>query len=131
MSQISEEEEKLVLIQFTDLDEANYCQQFSQKLDYINLDSKNPIIQIGNRLYNGEYVNNIGTYLFFRESTSSSSSSSTTAHVANGNQNELIDNNSKESSSSKAASYNYEGKTFKKLILTRLFVEEKENVVSS
>lgn len=92
------EEEHLVLIQFTDLDDAKYCEKFSNQFKSIEITKSNPIIQIGNRLYQGEYQNNIGTYLYFDE---------------------------KKSQQSKTE-YEYYGKSFKKLILTRLFVEEKE-----
>ena len=98
-----EEEEALVLVQFTDQDDALYCQQFSsQKFKTIDITAKNPIIQIGNRLYTGEYTNNIGTYLLFEEK---------------GEQ--------QQEQSSSSENFDYSGKTFKKLVLTRLFVEEK------
>lgn len=111
-----EEKETLVLVQFTDLDDANYCQQFSSQLKTIEITSEKPIIQIGNRLYSGEYTNNLGTYLFFEEkeinskpeeSASSSSSSATSENAS--------------------SEFAYSGKSFKKLVLTRLFVEENSD----
>ncbi|CAF0904558.1 unnamed protein product [Brachionus calyciflorus] len=95
------EKESLVLIQFTDLDDANYCEKFSYKFNTIEITQPNPIIQIGNRVYQGEYQNNIGTYLFFEEN--------------------------KSNDRAPQANYNYSGKSFKKLVLTRLFVEERKS----
>lgn len=122
------QEESLVLIQFTDLDDANYCQQFSNKFKNIDIESKNPIIQIGNRLYTGEYINNIGTYLFFEEqnSTTKSTASSTADKDKTVEDKERNDANSTEQlDSSEQNNYHCFGKSFKKLVLTRLFVEEK------
>lgn len=93
------EQEILVLIQFTDSDDAKYCEKFSGQFKSIEITKPNPIIQIGNRLYQGEYQNNIGTYLYFEENKSED----------------------------QKTEYDYYGKSFKKLILTRLFVEEKQN----
>lgn len=121
-----EEEETLVLLQFTDLDDAQYCQQFSNKFKTINLDKKSPIIQIGSRFYSGEYTNNIGTYLFFEENKSNlvlpSTSSAVEDNIVHSNQ----EFSNKLSSDEQLNSYNYFGKTFKKLVLNRLFIEEKE-----
>lgn len=108
----SENDETLVLLQFTDLDDANYSQQFSNKFKTINIENKTPIIQIGNRLYSGEYINNIGTYLFFEEKNPSTSES---------------ENSANSNSSGSATEFNYSGKSFKKLVLTRLFVEENSS----
>jgi hypothetical protein len=156
------DEETLVLIQFTDLDDAQYCQHFcSSKFKTINIDKSNPIIQIGDRVYTGEYTNNIGTYLFFEENLQSTNSNKSTldkeddAVAASSSSTNLNDNHSNEerktnnnnlnsksdkeeeekssnlssSSSSSAAasssSSSYFGKSFKKLILTRLFIEER------
>ena len=104
---IDGEDNTLVLIQFSDLDDAKYCQKFSNEFKTLEIASKNPIIQIGNRLYSGDYINNIGTYLFFEQHDKSVPDST---------------NSTTEKSSH---SYNYSGKTFKKLVLNRLFVEEK------
>ncbi|RNA28975.1 general transcription factor 3C polypeptide 6 isoform X2 [Brachionus plicatilis] len=93
------EQESLVLIQFTDLDDAKYCEKFSNQFKSIEITKPNPIIQIGNRLYQGEYQNNIGTYLYFEE----------------------------KKSQQQKTEHEYFGKSFKKLVLTRLFVEEKQN----
>lgn len=139
-TQKEEEEETLVLIQFTDLDDANYCEQFSNKFKSIDISNKNPIIQIGNRLYSGEYQNNIGTYLFFEENKPQNSSSNNSAHnlsenIVNSNQqldSETNNTTTKSSSSSTISSqsaainFNYFGKSYKKLVLSRLFVEEKK-----
>lgn len=141
-----EEAETLVLIQFTDLDDAQYCQHFSNEFKTINIDQSNPIIQIGNRFYTGEYTNNIGTYLFFEESQSNKSSvetSNTSTSISNesnhsNQEKHNLNKSDKEeksfsslssSSSLSAASSSYFGKTFKKLILTRLFIEERPNDV--
>jgi hypothetical protein len=100
----AEEDETLVVLQFTDIDDANYCQQFYQnKFKTLDISGKNPIIQIGNRLYTGEYTNNIGTYLVFEDKEANNSSRSN-----------CLEN------------FDYTGKTYKKLVLTRLFVQEKE-----
>ena len=114
-----EEEETLVLLQFTDLDDANYSQQFSKKFKTINIENKTPIIQIGNRFYSGEYINNIGTYLFFEEERKS--------QPVNNNTNNTSSETSANFNNSTGVEFNYSGKSFKKLLLTRLFVEEKEN----
>lgn len=110
----TEEEESLVLLQFTDLDDANYSQQFSSQLKSIDISSANPIIQIGNRLYSGEYTNNLGTYLFFEEKDKSATvAAAKTASTSNNSQ------------------FDYSGKSFKKLVLTRLFVEEQRSSANS
>jgi len=143
------DEETLVLIQFTDLDDAQYCQHFcSSKFKTINIDKSNPIIQIGDRVYTGEYTNNIGTYLFFEENLQSTnsnkstldkeddaaaaSSSSTNLNDNHSNEERKINNNNlnsksdkEEEKSSNLSSSSYFGKSFKKLILTRLFIEER------
>jgi hypothetical protein len=85
-----QEQEALVLIEFNDLDEATYCQQNSHKLKSIELDSHQPILQIGNRFYKGEYSNNIGTYLFFEQSQATSSQANSIE-----NNNELNNHRSK------------------------------------
>ena len=105
-SQEIEENESLVVLQFTDPDDANYCHKFSNKFKSLDIGGPNPVIQIGNRLYTGEYINNIGTYLLFEEESS-------TLQVSNGEE------------IPKDPNFNYTGKTFKKLVLSRLFVEEK------
>lgn len=102
------DEEALVLLQFTDQDDANYCEQFSQKFKSISIEKKNPIIQIGNRVYSGEYVNNIGTYLFFEEDKESNKSQEANNAAAD----------------SAKQNFNFFGKSYKRLVLTRLFVEE-------
>lgn len=107
-------EEHLVILQFTDIDDANYSQQFSDKFKTIDIESKNPIIQIGSRFYRGEYSNNIGTYLFFNQEKKSCEKSATDS----GDQNS-------ESATPEVKS-EYAGKSFKKLILNRLFIEEKQ-----
>jgi hypothetical protein len=134
-----EEEETLVLIQFTDLDDAQYCQHFSNEFKTINIEKTNPIIQIGNRFYTGEYTNNIGTYLFFEETqsnkssveTSNSSSISNESNHSNQEKHNLnkSDKEEKSFSSLSSTASSYFGKTFKKLILTRLFIEERPNEV--
>jgi hypothetical protein len=109
----TDEEESLVLLQFTDLDDANYSQQFSSQLKSIDISSANPIIQIGNRLYSGEYTNNLGTYLFFEEKDKSATTAATVTKTTSTNQ------------------FDYSGKSFKKLVLTRLFVEEQRSSANS
>lgn len=101
-----EQEESLIILQFTDIDDANYTQQFSHNFKTINIDEKNPIIQIGSRFYKGEYTNNGGTYLFFE-------------------QNKLKSEEIKNSPDFPHSDYS--GKSFKKLILNRLFIEEKKD----
>jgi activator of HSP90 ATPase len=129
------EEEVLVLIQFTDLDDAQYCQHFSSKFKTINIDKTSPIIQIGQRFYTGEYTNNIGTYLFFSEedkqqqesaaaaTTTTTTESSSSDHHRNDTvtttEQKIKNNNNNKTNST------YFGKTFKKLTLNRLFIEEK------
>ena len=108
--------ETLVIVQFTDIDDANYCQQFSDKFKSIEIDSKRPIVQIGTRLYAGEYVNNIGTYLLFDETeTVSSSPASSSA------------NDQPAGAANSTGQFNYYSKTYKKLVLSRLFVESKRD----
>ena len=136
------EEETLVLIQFTDFDDAQYCQHFSNQFKTINIEKSNPIIQIGSRFYTGEYTNNIGTYLFFEETQTNNSTdekiSSTNLNDSNhSNQEKQINNNNNNNFNSNksdkeennfnlsSASSSYFGKSFKKLILTRLFIEER------
>lgn len=109
------EEDLLVILQFTDIDEANYCQQFSQNFKTIEIESKTPIVQIGNRFYKGEYINNIGTYLFFEQLSLKGDKAALTQNITN--------NLSNTNSNIKAE---YSGKSFKKLLLSRLFIEEKE-----
>ena len=110
-----DDDETLVLVQFTDLDDAKYSEKFSSQLKSIDISSQKPIIQIGNRLYSGEYTNNLGTYLFFEEKEKS------TTVVGGGD-----DPNSTTTSNEFA----YSGKSFKKLVLTRLFVEENQTNVT-
>jgi hypothetical protein len=93
-------EEHLVILQFTDIDDANYAQQFSNKFKTIDIESKSPVIQIGSRFYKGEYTNSIGTYLFFEQQASAGQSPD-------------------------EVKSEYSGKSFKKLVLSRLFIEEK------
>jgi hypothetical protein len=97
------EEEFLVLIEFTDSNEAKYSQENSDKFKVLEIENKNPIIQIGNRLYSGEYQNNIGTYLFFNQNNSKISE-----------EEEIEETTS------------YSGKTYKKLVLNRLYLKPKE-----
>lgn len=115
-----DDEEALVLIQFTDLDDAQYCQHFSSKFKTISIEKSSPIIQIGNRFYTGEYTNNIGTYLFFKEEDKQPeliTDDDAEGHHSNDNATEPKLKNNNNST--------YFGKTFKKLILNRLFIEEK------
>lgn len=106
MSLSNESDETLVILQFTDIDDANYSQQFSNKFKTIDIESANPIIQIGNRFYKGEYTNNIGTYLFFEQ------------------QQREPEHLTEDSEASKSE---YSGKSFKKLVLNRLFIEERKD----
>lgn len=119
-----EDEEQLVLIQFTDIDDANYCQHYSNKFKSIDIQSTNPIIQIGNRFYSGEYINNIGTYLFFEQS----SETNPTFRVQQQTDTTEPNNFSIDKSSESDLNFNYSGKSFKKLVLSRLFIEEKEQL---
>ena len=135
-SQEKKHDESLVLIQFTDLDDAQYCQHFSNKFKTINIEKSSPIIQIGSRFYKGEYTNNIGTYLFFEETQTSQSSSTADSNkpssgksansASNLHSNENNNNNLNNSTSiNDNSNSTYFGKSYKKLILTRLFIEEK------
>ena len=108
MSEKKESPEDLVILQFTDIDDANYSQQFSEKFKTIDIESKNPIIQIGSRFYKGEYTNNIGTFLFFEQQSKK-------ATEENNTNTDSIELKSE-----------YSGKSFKKLVLNRLFIEEKK-----
>jgi activator of HSP90 ATPase len=121
------EEEKFVLIQFTDIDDANYCQHFSNKFKTIDIQSDSPVFQIGNRFYSGQYTNNIGTYLFFEQQDSSTTPTSqeTTTSAANKKEDTLPISDSTEVTSD--LNYNYSGKSFKRLVLSRLFLEEKKD----
>lgn len=117
-----EEEEQLVLIQFTDIDDANYCQHFSVNFKSIDIQSENPIIQIGDRFYSGEYTNNIGTYLFFEQTNQS------TEFQLNKSTNTLQQENIPgEAHQQSDLKFNYSGKSFKRLVLSRLFIEEKKS----
>jgi hypothetical protein len=100
------EEEFLVLIEFTDSNEAKYSQENSNKFKVLEIENKNPIIQIGNRLYSGEYQNNIGTYLFFNQNNSKISG--------------------EEEEEKEEETTSYSGKTYKKLVLNRLYLKPKE-----
>lgn len=105
MSLDDEYDESLVILQFTDIDDANYSQHFSNKFKTIDIEAASPIIQIGNRFYKGEYTNNIGTYMFFEQ---------------------LKNTANKEDNPNDLVKSEYSGKSFKKLVLNRLFIEEKE-----
>lgn len=126
------EEEKFVLIQFTDIDDANYCQHFSNKFKTIDIQSDSPVFQIGNRFYSGQYTNNIGTYLFFEQQDSSTTptnqetaTTTTTTTTTNKKEDKLPISDSTEVTSD--LNYNYSGKSFKRLVLSRLFLEEKKD----
>ena len=111
-------DDTLVILQFTDLDDANYCAQFSNKFKTIDIAANSPIIQIGNRFYSGRYANNVGTYLLFEQTIKKKADAASSAAAIT-------------SDSESAAEYNsctteYSGKTFKKLVLNRLFLEEKK-----
>lgn len=93
------EEELLVLLEFSDKSEATYCGEYSNNFEILEIESSKPIVKIGQRLYSGEYQNNIGTYLFFSDSATTSSDSN---------------------------EFNYKGKTYKKLILNRLYLKSNE-----
>ena len=124
-----EEDETFVLLEFTDLDDANYCQEFNSKFKTLQISSKNPIIQIGNRFYSGEYTNSIGTYLFFDENKLPTASPS--AQVSEQHHKEATSSETTNQTNSTANSnnnYSYLGKSFKKLLLTRLFVEQVDQV---
>jgi len=101
------EQEFLVLLEFSDANEANYCKQFDNEFETLEIETSNPILKIGNRLYSGQYQNNIGTYLFFNNQQ----------------------NNSEETSNNPTtteSSFQYYGKSYKKLLLTRLYIKPKE-----
>lgn len=120
MSLSNESDETLVILQFTDIDDANYSQQFSNKFKTIDIESANPIIQIGNRFYKGEYTNNIGTYLFFEQKQQQQQR----------DQDLTEDGQNTESQSTgcgDASKSEYSGKSFKKLVLNRLFIEERND----
>lgn len=117
MSLDDENEETLVILQFTDIDDANYCQHFSNKFKQIDIEAPSPIIQIGNRFYRGEYTNNIGTYMLFEQLKNSTKSES-----------QKENSTSEPKTQSDLIKSEYSGKSFKKLILNRLFLEEKESV---
>jgi len=126
-----EEEETFVLLEFTDLDDANYCQEFNSKFKTLQISSKNPIIQIGNRFYSGQYTNSIGTYLFFDEkklSPSFPSSQSSEQHNKESTPSETANQTSSAANSNQ--NFAYFGKSFKKLLLTRLFLEKNDLEVS-
>jgi len=114
-----EEEDKLVLIQFTDIDDANYCQHFSNKFKTIDIQSDSPVIQIGNRFYSGQYTNNIGTDLFFEQQQQQQELTTTTTTQS--------DSNADSAEPTSDLNYNYSGKSFKRLVLSRLFLEEKKD----
>lgn len=122
-----EDQDQLVLIQFTDIDDANYCQHFSHKFKSLEIQSNSPVIQIGSRFYSGEYTNNIGTYLFFESDLDQKKSTDKTAST--------LQSNTKNSDVLPATSigessdlkYKYSGKSFKRLVLSRLFIEENSD----
>jgi len=103
MSQETTEDSSLVILQFTDIDDANYAQQFSNQFKTIDIEKNSPIIQIGSRFYKGEYTNNIGTYLLFEQKTAATNDSLSPDDIKS----------------------EYTGKSFKKLVLSRLFIEKK------
>jgi hypothetical protein len=94
--------EFLVLLEFTDSNEAKYSQEYNNNFQIVEVESKNPVLQIGNRLYSGEYMNNIGTYMFFEEQET---------------------NTKQDTFNSQRISY--KGKTFKKLLLNRIYLDKK------
>lgn len=124
-------ENTLVLLEFTDIDDANYCHQFNARFKSIDIESGKPIVQIGNRFYSGEYTNNLGTYLFFEEEEGEQqqqqSTKSSEPPAAEGESEAAASTNGTATPAGAAAKseYKYTGKSFKKLVLTRLFVEEK------
>lgn len=123
------EDDQLVLIQFTDIDDANYCQHFSQKFKSLEIQSEKPIIQIGNRFYSGEYTNNIGTYLFFepdQEQEKLTTRPPQQPSIAKQSDKPTQPETTESTSAGDPAdlSYKYSGKSFKRLVLSRLFIEE-------
>jgi hypothetical protein len=125
------EEESFVLLEFTDLDDANYCQEFNSNFKTLQISSKSPIIQIGNRFYSGQYTNSIGTYLFFDEkklSPAFPSSQSSEQHNKESTPSESANQTSSAANSNQ--NFAYFGKSFKKLLLTRLFLEKNDLEVS-
>lgn len=119
----SNQNEYLLLIEFTDSNEAKYAQENSAKFDALDIVTKNPIIQIGNRLYSGEYQNNIGTYMFFEQKEGTPSAA--TDNEATLNTSTASSNAQTESKSS----YSYYGKSYKKLILTRLYMKPRDETI--
>jgi general transcription factor 3C polypeptide 6 len=100
------ETEILILLEFTDSNEAKYSQENNNNFKVLEVESNNPVLQIGNRLYLGEYINNIGTYLFFEERQDQT--------------------NSPKPDSLNSQRIGYKGKTFKKLLLNRIYLEKKD-----
>jgi hypothetical protein len=110
------DDEFLVLIEFTDSNEAKYSQENSNKFKVLEIENKNPVIQIGNRLYSGEYQNNIGTYLFFNQnSTSEEQDALNCSQTSTASSQQQL-----------ATTSSYSGKTYKKLILNRIYIKPKE-----
>ena len=103
------EQEFLVLLEFSDANEANYCKQFDNEFETLEIETSNPILKIGNRLYSGQYQNNVGTYMFFTHQQKNS------------------DDTAPESSAENPkGSFQFYGKSYKKLLLNRLYVKPKE-----
>lgn len=106
-------EESLLLIEFTGNtgdDAINQENNVSMKI--LGVESEEPIIQIGKQLYRGEYQDSLGTELFFREVEGEHSTDT------------LFDTKMKKK-------LEYCGKTNKKILIHRAFVENRESNAAS
>lgn len=106
-------EESLLLIEFagnTGDDALNQDNNVSIKI--LGVESEQPIIQMGKQLYRGEYQDTLGTELFFREVPGDHTSDS------------LFD-------SKLDSKLEYCGKTNKKIVVHRAFVEAREENAES
>lgn len=102
-------EESLLLIEFTGNtgdDAINQENNVSMKI--LGVESEEPIIQMGKQLYRGEYQDSLGTELFFREVEGEHSTDT------------LFDTKMK-------TKLEYCGKTSKKILIHRAFVENRES----
>jgi hypothetical protein len=90
-------------------------------LSSVDINSNNPILRIGSRLYSGQFANNIGTYLLFEEKPENLQDIAQDKKEINIAEDAIIQNS--------VQNFNFSGKTFKKLILNRLFVQQKSSTI--
>ncbi|XP_041459299.1 general transcription factor 3C polypeptide 6-like [Lytechinus variegatus] len=66
------EEEHLVLIELTGVLDYQYFAKSDKVCKFLGLGTENPVLQIGNYIFKGEYKKNIGTAVFFEQENETS-----------------------------------------------------------